>query len=88
MKIISSAVLTLYGIQGLLGWWMVRSGLKDKNKTGEVDKTPRVSPYRLMVHGSMAYAIYSITFYQALNLLRKPQESFINLSNIKDHNRM
>ena len=86
MKIISSTVLAMYATQGLIGWWMVKSGLKDKNQTNEVDKTPRVSPYRLMVHGGMAYTIYGITFYTALNLLRRPQEDFINLKNIQHHN--
>ena len=76
----------MYATQGLIGWWMVKSGLKDKNETKEVDKTPRVSPYRLMVHGGMAYTIYGITFYTALNLLRRPQEDFINLKNIREHN--
>ena len=41
--------------QGFIGWWMVKSGLKNKEQTNEVDKTPRVSPYRLAVHAGIAY---------------------------------
>ena len=67
---------------------MVKSGLKNLEETEIVDKTPRVSPYRLTIHGGMAYGIYSITFYQALNLLRRPQEDFITLKNMRAHNKM
>jgi len=67
---------------------MVKSGLVDKNKTSELDKTPWVSPYRLLIHGSMAYIIYSLTFYNALNLIWKPQEHFIHLKNFVDHSWM
>ena len=40
LKKITAGVLGLYLCQGLIGWWMVKSGLKDKNETSEVDKTP------------------------------------------------
>ena len=51
------------GLQGAIGWWMVSSGLIDKNKTGEVDKTPRVSPYRLSVHAGFAYTLYGVCLW-------------------------
>ena len=47
------------GLQGAVGWWMVKSGLVDKAKTKEVDKTPRVSPYRLATHAGFAFTLYS-----------------------------
>lgn len=84
-------VVTLFGlgaIQGGIGWWMVKSGLVDKHTTKEVDKTPRVSPYRLSIHAGFAYAIYAITLWQAFHLLRKPQEDFITVKNLIDHNIM
>lgn len=65
---------------------MVKSGLSKHEKL--IDKTPRVSPYRLTVHGGLAYMIYSLTFYQALNMLRRPQEDFITMKNLMAHNKM
>ena len=51
------------GLQGAIGWWMVSSGLVDKHKTKEVDKTPRVSPYRLATHAGMAYSLYTVCLW-------------------------
>jgi len=45
---------------------MVSSGLKDKNKTKELDKTPRVSPYRLAFHASLAYFMLGTIFWVGL----------------------
>jgi hypothetical protein len=42
---------------------MVKSGLVDKDKTQEIDKSPRVSPYRLLIHGGFAYLLYGICFW-------------------------
>ena len=88
LKVMTGVLLGLGALQGGIGWWMVKSGLVDKNKTKEIDKTPRVSPYRLSVHAGFAYTIYGIALWQALNLLRRPQEDFINWKNILDHNKM
>ena len=46
--------------QGLLGWYMVKSGLVDN---------PRVSQYRLTAHLGLAFAIYAYMFWLALDLL-------------------
>lgn len=46
--------------QGAIGWWMVTSGLADE---------PRVSPYRLAVHLSMAFLILGLLLWTALELL-------------------
>ena len=54
-------LLALGGAQGLLGWWMVQSGLVD---------IPRVSPYRLTAHLSLAVLVYALTLWTALSLLR------------------
>ncbi len=50
----------LGGLQGLLGWYMVKSGLVD---------VPRVSQYRLTAHLGAAFLIYSYMLWVALTLL-------------------
>lgn len=62
-------LLGLGGMQGMIGWWMVKSGLKEKP---EYQDRPRVSPYRLMTHLMMATMIYSGVLYNAFTLLIKP----------------
>lgn len=47
--------------QGLLGWWMVKSGLVDE---------PRVSQYRLTAHLGLAMALFVWMFWTALSVLR------------------
>ena len=56
--------------QGLLGWWMVKSGLKPKENP---DNVPRVSQYRLAAHLGMALLLYSSMLYTALGLLMPPE---------------
>jgi cytochrome c oxidase assembly protein subunit 15 len=48
------------GLQGLLGWYMVKSGLVDN---------PRVSQYRLTAHLGVAVAIYTYMLWLAFDLL-------------------
>ncbi len=48
------------GLQGLLGWYMVKSGLVDN---------PRVSHYRLTAHLGVAVAIYAYMLWLAFDLL-------------------
>ena len=50
-------------LQGFVGWWMVKSGLVNKEQTKELDKTPTVSPYRLTFHGYNAYIIYGVLLW-------------------------
>ena len=59
LLLLCSFLLVLGGIQGLIGWWMVKSGLTDN---------PYVSQYRLSIHLSMAFLILIICFWNALNL--------------------
>jgi cytochrome c oxidase assembly protein subunit 15 len=51
----------LIGVQGLLGWYMVKSGLEDSllDTPGAV---PRVSQYRLAAHLGLAFVLYSGMF--------------------------
>lgn len=56
--------------QGLLGWWMVKSGLE--NKPVSSTDVPRVSQYRLASHLAMAVVLYSSMLYTALGVLAPP----------------
>ena len=55
-----AGVFVLGGAQGVLGWYMVRSGLVDE---------PRVSQYRLAAHLSLAVVIYVYLLALALRML-------------------
>jgi cytochrome c oxidase assembly protein subunit 15 len=59
-----AGVLALGGMQGFVGWWMVRSGL-DAKKMKENER-PRVSAYRMAFHWTMALAIFAGTITPAL----------------------
>ena len=52
-------LLALGGLQGIIGWWMVTSGLVNN---------PAVSQYRLATHLSMALFILMLLLWTALNL--------------------
>lgn len=54
----------LGGIQGGIGWWMVKSGLIDR---------PDVSQYRLAVHLITAFLILSLGLWFALDFLTSPR---------------
>lgn len=65
--------------QGLIGWWMVRSGLGPKPN---YQVEPRVSVYRLFVHLNTAIAIYSILLWNGMTLLRTSPEFTWRLLNV------
>ncbi|XP_067276986.1 cytochrome c oxidase assembly protein COX15 homolog isoform X1 [Pseudorasbora parva] len=52
--------------QGLLGWYMVKSGLEEKPESHDV---PRVSQYRLAAHLGSALLLYCASLWTALTLL-------------------
>ncbi|MDJ0948584.1 MAG: COX15/CtaA family protein [Alphaproteobacteria bacterium] len=54
----------LGGLQGLMGWYMVKSGLVDR---------PDVSQYRLTAHLGLAVLIYAYLFWLALDLIGRPE---------------
>jgi len=58
-----AGIFVLGGLQGALGWYMVKSGLVDD---------PRVSPVRLAAHLGLALLIYAAMLWIALELLRVP----------------
>tara|TARA_Y100001934_G_C12386415_1_gene796283 strand:- start:6778 stop:7839 length:1062 start_codon:yes stop_codon:yes gene_type:complete len=53
-------ILCLGGLQGFLGWYMVKSGLVDE---------PQVSPYRLAAHLGLALVILIYLLWVALGLI-------------------
>lgn len=53
-------MFVLGGLQGVLGWYMVKSGLVDD---------PHVSQYRLTAHLIAAFVIYAYMFWVAMSLL-------------------
>lgn len=55
--------------QGLIGWYMVRSGLDEKTMASTGD--PRVSQYRLAMHLGMAFTVFTGLFYNSLTHLLK-----------------
>lgn len=57
-------ILLLGGAQGLLGWYMVKSGLV---------KDPMVSPLRLTAHLGLACLLFSLLLWQWLRLRTIPQ---------------
>lgn len=58
-------LFVLGGLQGVLGWFMVKSGLVDR---------PDVSQYRLVAHFALALVIYAALIWVALGLLaREPR---------------
>jgi len=58
--------------QGLMGWYMVKSGLDHKNFEGPND-VPRVSQYRLAAHLSAAMVLYSFMLWNSLSILKPPK---------------
>lgn len=58
-------MLFLGGCQGLMGWYMVKSGLVD---------VPHVSQYRLTAHLGLAIVIYGFIIWTALGLINKPSD--------------
>ncbi|CAI8016190.1 Cytochrome c oxidase assembly protein COX15 homolog [Geodia barretti] len=61
-------------LQGLYGWYMVKSGLASRPSRIQpgTDEVPRVSQYRLAGHLSLALLLYSSMLYTALGLLAPP----------------
>ena len=69
-------IFALGGLQGLVGWWMVKSGLVND---------PAVSHFRLATHLSIALLILSLLFWQGLNfsnITLYPNKKFSKAANI------
>lgn len=61
--------LFLGGLQGAIGWYMVKSGLIDE---------PRVSHYRLALHLAAAFVLFALLWAQALQLLPKFRHALLS----------
>ncbi|XP_067858107.1 cytochrome c oxidase assembly protein COX15 homolog isoform X2 [Heptranchias perlo] len=57
--------------QGLLGWYMVKSGLEEKKDSHDI---PRVSQYRLAAHLGSALVLYCASLWTGLSLLLPPNK--------------
>ena len=68
------ALFILGGLQGLMGWYMVKSGLVNN---------PHVSQYRLTAHLTLAIIIFSYMFWIALDLLYPNVDSEVKHANRK-----
>ncbi|SEK58018.1 COX15/CtaA family protein [Nitrosovibrio tenuis] len=65
-----TGIFILGGLQGAMGWYMVKSGLVDN---------PHVSQYRLTAHLGLAFIIYATMFWVALELLSPTRASHGNI---------
>lgn len=77
---------SLIASQGLMGWYMVTSGLE--NRFVEPADVPRVSQYRLAAHLGMAFILYTGFLYNALDHLIPARKlsitnSDVNIKNLK-----
>ncbi|OEU20570.1 hypothetical protein FRACYDRAFT_267684 [Fragilariopsis cylindrus CCMP1102] len=65
-------LLAMGGTQGLVGWWMVKSGLGDDrfDDSHEI----RVRPIRLATHLTMAVVTYSALLWTGLDILGLPHQ--------------
>lgn len=61
-------ISSLIGFQGFIGWWMVKSGLKDD--LFAPGSHPRVSQYRLTAHLGTAFICYAWMLMSGLSILR------------------
>lgn len=78
-KVVLASGLVVF--QGLLGWWMVKSGLG--HEIVEKGEQPRVSPYRLAAHLASAFALYGILLTGALDVLRPATPTTLPLRGVR-----
>lgn len=60
----------LLGLQGAIGWWMVKSGL-DEEQLSERNSKPTVSQYRLTAHLGAAFLMYLGVLWTAFEILNE-----------------
>lgn len=83
-----AGIAGLIGFQGVLGWWMVKSGLKDD--LFAPGSHPRVSQYRLVAHLGTAFLCYSAMLWNGLSILRthkllgRPEAAESNLARLRN----
>ncbi|VDK63574.1 unnamed protein product [Onchocerca ochengi] len=57
---------------GLIGWWMVKSGLDPTNNSNK--EIPRVSEYRLASHLTLAFVLYTVFLWTGLSHIFTPHD--------------
>jgi hypothetical protein len=67
VAVLALAAMGMGGCQGLVGWYMVKSGLEKPKEEGQ---DIHVSPYRLCMHLTSAFIIYSYVMWLAMSVLR------------------
>ncbi|PKX95607.1 cytochrome c oxidase assembly protein cox15 [Aspergillus novofumigatus IBT 16806] len=68
MSLRLAGIAGLIGFQGFIGWWMVKSGLKED--LFAQGSHPRVSQYRLTAHLGAAFICYTAMLWNGLAILR------------------
>ncbi|XP_043568898.1 cytochrome c oxidase assembly protein COX15 homolog isoform X1 [Chiloscyllium plagiosum] len=71
LKLRVAGLCGLVCFQGLLGWYMVKSGLEEKEDSYDI---PRVSQYRLAAHLGSALLLYCASLWTGLSLLLPPNQ--------------
>lgn len=66
MKLRAMGLCGFVFFQGLLGWYMVKSGLEEKPESYDI---PRVSQYRLSAHLGSALLLYCASLWTGLTML-------------------
>ncbi|KAL7498990.1 hypothetical protein ACHAWT_010039 [Skeletonema menzelii] len=74
-----AVLFAMGGTQGLVGWWMVKSGLGE-DRRGDRNEI-RVSPYRLASHLGMAVGTYSLLVWTGLGALSFPVDRYAIIAN-------
>ncbi|ORY17457.1 cytochrome c oxidase assembly protein-like protein cox15 [Clohesyomyces aquaticus] len=69
MAVKLTGICGLIGFQGFLGWWMVKSGLRDD--LFAPGSHPRVSQYRLAAHLGAAFTVYCSMLLCGLSILKE-----------------
>lgn len=83
------AMAGLIGLQGFIGWWMVKSGL-DEDELIDRKSKPTVSQYRLTTHLSTAFILYLGLLYTGWGILRdnamlkNPEEAVKKIKILQD----
>jgi cytochrome c oxidase assembly protein subunit 15 len=65
-------LLTMGTTQGMVGWWMVKSGLGEERRGDR--REIRVSPYRLAAHLTMAFSTLGVLLWTALGIAQHPND--------------
>ena len=65
----SLIVATMIGVQGVFGWYMVKSGLDDE--IVQKNQVPRVNHFWLSTHLGSAFLIYATMLFTSLEILKQ-----------------